>query len=131
MDNNIICHYCDTDSGSSGASILNMNNHKIIGIYLGKHSKFNFNCGTLIKLPINEYIKKFNIEKNNIYTHNNYNNNNTYNNYNNQINNKKIKIIIIFLKLYQKQKMVRILIIYGMEVMISEKFHVMVMFVMV
>ena len=60
-----ITYYCSTDHGSSGSPILKLSNKKIIGIHKEAVSKYNYNRGTLLKYPINEYLKKFNKFKNN------------------------------------------------------------------
>ena len=54
-----IIHLCCTDSGSSGSPILNLKTNKIIGIHKEACINFNFNKGTFLKKPINEYIKKY------------------------------------------------------------------------
>lgn len=59
-----IIHYCSTDFGSSGSPILRLSNRKIIGIHKDNVDRFNYNRGTFLKDPINEYlnmIKKKNI----------------------------------------------------------------------
>jgi V8-like Glu-specific endopeptidase len=53
-----INHLSSTETGSSGAPILNMKNHKIIGIHKGSNKKYLYNFGTLLKLPIMEFINK-------------------------------------------------------------------------
>ena len=55
-----IIHYCSTDHGSSGSPILGLSNKKIIGIHKEGISNHNFNRGTLLKYPINEYLNKMN-----------------------------------------------------------------------
>ena len=65
-DYNII-HYCSTEYGSSGSPILNLANNKIIGIHKENMKNKNYNRGTLLKYPINEYLNKyFNNKKNEI-----------------------------------------------------------------
>ena len=60
-----IIHLCSTDSGSSGSPILNLETNKIIGIHKEASINFNFNKGTFLKNPINEYIeKKINVSQN-------------------------------------------------------------------
>ena len=51
-------HYCSTDKGSSGSPILNLFNFKVIGIHK-KRTEYDYNEGTLIKIPIEEFIEKF------------------------------------------------------------------------
>jgi len=53
-----IIHYCSTDHGSSGSPILRLSNKKIIGIH--KEGVNDYNKGTLLKYPINEYLNKKN-----------------------------------------------------------------------
>ena len=109
-----IIHYCSTDHGSSGSPILKLSNQKIIGIHKEGVSKNNYNRGTFLKYPINEYLNKINkeinfhncfnaniidqfgnISKNNYinnYFNNNYmmNNMNNNNNFNNNISNNNL-----------------------------------------
>ena len=54
-----IVHYCCTESGSSGSPIINLLNHKIIGIHKEGSSKFQLNKGTYLKYPINDFINKY------------------------------------------------------------------------
>ena len=63
IDGYNISHKCSTESGSSGSPIINLLNHKIIGIHKESSSHFNMNRGTYLKNPINEFIKNY---KNNI-----------------------------------------------------------------
>ena len=61
-----IIHKCSTDSGSSGSPILNLKNNKIIGIHKGTPDfTKNFNYGTFLKYPLNDFINQ-NKTKNNI-----------------------------------------------------------------
>ena len=53
-----ITHFCCTDHGSSGSPILKLSNKKIIGIHKESAINFEFNIGTLLKYPINEYLEK-------------------------------------------------------------------------
>ena len=59
-DNYSIEHLCSTVQGSSGSPILNLLNFKVIGIHKGTPEKKNFewNLGTLIQLPIEDFNKK-------------------------------------------------------------------------
>ena len=57
-DYNII-HICSTNYGSSGSPILNLKNNKVIGIHKGApNDSKNFNYGTLLKYPLNDFINK-------------------------------------------------------------------------
>ena len=61
-----IHHLCDTSGGSSGAPIINKTNFKVIGIHKGSpNGAENYNLGTLIKEPIEEFCKEIKIKKNN------------------------------------------------------------------
>jgi len=55
-----LIYNCSTDHGSSGSPILQLSNQKIIGIHKEGVSKYNYNRGTLLKYPINEYLNKIN-----------------------------------------------------------------------
>jgi len=55
-----LIYNCSTDHGSSGSPILKLSNQKIIGIHKEGVSKYNYNRGTLLKYPINEYLNKIN-----------------------------------------------------------------------
>ena len=57
IDEGLIRHCCSTDYGSSGSPILNLQTFRVIGIHRGKSTKFNFNLGTIIKLPIDLFNK--------------------------------------------------------------------------
>jgi len=52
-----INHFCCTESGSSGSPIIDLSNHKIIGIHKGGSNKKN--KGIFLKYPINEFINKY------------------------------------------------------------------------
>ena len=58
IDKHDIIHLCSTDNGSSGAPILNLENNKVIGIHKQGSINFNYNKGTLLKYPLNDYINK-------------------------------------------------------------------------
>ena len=60
IKNNTIFHNCSTDQGSSGSPIFNKSNFKILGVHKG-HNK-NYNLGSLIGKPIEEFIKKNYVE---------------------------------------------------------------------
>jgi len=89
MDNYTISHFCTTKTGSSGGPLINILNHKIIGLHKGCIKEKNFNLGTLLKIHIQKFNKKYNnknnmnnnfkIQKNNFIS--NFNNNN-FKNYN-------------------------------------------------
>ena len=65
-----INYFCYAEKSSAGGPILNIGNNKLIGLHTNGGD--NFNIGTLLKNPINEYINDFNlINKNNIIEKNN------------------------------------------------------------
>jgi len=51
-----IMHNCTIDKSSFGSPILNLQTNKVIGIY--NKSSINYNIGTLLKLPIKNFINK-------------------------------------------------------------------------
>ena len=53
-----IRHYCSTNKGSSGSPIIQIFNNKIIGIHKKTTENNKYNLGTLLKYPINEYLKE-------------------------------------------------------------------------
>ena len=55
-------HYCSTDNGSSGSPIINLKNKKIIGIHKGTNKEYNL--GTFLNFPINNFIKENYIDDN-------------------------------------------------------------------
>ena len=61
-----IKHSCSV--GILGCPILNLNNKKVIGIQVSKPNNFNidYNKGICLKNPLNEYIKKYIKENNDI-----------------------------------------------------------------
>ena len=59
-ENDNIMHYCSTRPGSSGSPILNISNNKVLGIHKESPNNYNFNVGTYLKKPINEYLNCLN-----------------------------------------------------------------------
>ena len=59
-DNYTISHLCTTTTGSSGGPLINILNHKVKGLYKGIKKGNNFNLGTLLKIPIQEFNQKYN-----------------------------------------------------------------------
>jgi len=51
-----IMHNCSTDNGSFGSPILNLQNNKVIGIH--NQNSIKYNIGTLLNLPIIDFINK-------------------------------------------------------------------------
>ena len=54
-DNYTINHTCNTEKGSSGGPIINLNNFSVIGVHKGSNNIFNL--GTLLKIPIDDFYK--------------------------------------------------------------------------
>ena len=48
-------HSCQTEKGSSGSPIINLLNHKVIGIHKGYKENLKYNIGTLLKEPIKDF----------------------------------------------------------------------------
>ena len=86
-----IKHTCSTLYGSSGSPILNLETNKVIGIHKEgmKLPTFNFNKGTFLKYPLNDFINN-NGNNNNYNIYSNYSMNNNNFNFPNQINNLNI-----------------------------------------
>ena len=59
IDKYNICHYCHTESGSSGSPIINLLNNKIIGIHKEGSLRPKKNFGTYLKLPIIQFVNKY------------------------------------------------------------------------
>ena len=57
IDKYEIKHLCSTEHGSSGSPILNLMNKKVIGIH--KQGAKDFNVGTLLKFPLEDFLKIF------------------------------------------------------------------------
>ena len=62
INNYEINHTCSTDYGSSGSPILNLEDNTVIGIHK-EASPYNFNKGTFLKFPINDFNAKIEKEK--------------------------------------------------------------------
>ena len=55
-DNYTLKHRCDTEHGSSGGPIINLENYKVLGVHKGHpNGNFKFNLGTYIKGPIEDF----------------------------------------------------------------------------
>ena len=50
-DNINLEHTCETEAGSSGSPIINLETYNVIGIHKGYYGKTKFNIGTFIKTP--------------------------------------------------------------------------------
>ena len=59
-----IIHLCNTDKGSLGSPIININNNKIIGMHKGTDLNNNYNKGTLLYYPLKDFLfqKKFRLK---------------------------------------------------------------------
>ena len=55
-DKYTINHNCKTLTGSSGSPIINLMNFKVAGVHKGYNKQFNL--GTLLKIPIEDFYKK-------------------------------------------------------------------------
>ena len=66
INNYDIKHICSTEQGSSGSPILNLSNNKVIGIHKQGAKRFNYNMGTCLKFPLNDFMGKENLEFKNI-----------------------------------------------------------------
>ena len=71
IDRYKIEHNCQSNLGSLGNPIINLNNNRVIGIHLGEIKSKNYNFGKLLKDPIikfneksNQYLNENNIENN-------------------------------------------------------------------
>jgi len=61
IEKNDIKHTCSTENGSSGSPILNLENNKVIAIHKEAGlSNFNFNKGTFLKFPLNNFMEEQN-----------------------------------------------------------------------
>ena len=63
-----INHTCNTVQGSSGSPILNLVNNKVFGIHKKASKQFNYNIGTFLKEPINDFINIISNNINNIFS---------------------------------------------------------------
>ena len=96
IDKNDISHKCSTDNGSSGSPILNLENNKVIGIHKKGSTCFNFNLGTLLKFPINDFNEKYiNKSSNKIIDETNKKSEDSMHQENNKSKNKKLENIFI------------------------------------
>ena len=61
-----VIHFASTLIGSSGSPILDLQTNKVIAIHKGHKdytTKFNFNLGTFLKIPLNDFKNKINEDK--------------------------------------------------------------------
>ena len=63
-DCKFLSHFCETKDGSSGSPIINLESNKVIAVHIGASDKYNYNIGTFLKHPINEYFNLYNEDKN-------------------------------------------------------------------
>ena len=59
MDGYNIEHLCCTSKSSSGASLLNFDNNRFIGIHKGVKKILSISLGAFLKLPIEKFIEKY------------------------------------------------------------------------
>jgi len=65
-DNTKIFHLCESNDGSSGAPILNLQNFSVMGIHVGKNKNFKSNVGMVLKPIIDKFYNlQNNIDKKN------------------------------------------------------------------
>jgi hypothetical protein len=62
-DNYTIKHICQTDHGSSGGPIINLNNYKVIGIHRGYIEGKEYNIGSMLTSSINDFMNELSKEK--------------------------------------------------------------------
>ena len=55
-------HLCSTKDGSSGGPILYLQTYNVLGIHNGKKINCEWNIGTILKHPIYDFQKKYNIK---------------------------------------------------------------------
>ena len=58
-EKNKIIHFCHTSKGSSGSPVLNLENNKVIAIHSSSSLEGNYNIGTFLNAPINEFLSIF------------------------------------------------------------------------
>ena len=56
-----IINFCNTKSGSIGSPILKLSNNKVIWVHRETSQKRNSNRGTILKIPIEEFIEGKNL----------------------------------------------------------------------
>ena len=56
INNFEINHTCSTEHGSSGSPVLNIANNKVIGIHKKSAKNFNYNIGTCLQFPLNDFF---------------------------------------------------------------------------
>ena len=59
LDNCDIQHYCATKNGSSGCPLINLSNYKVVGVHKAAMEIKNWNLGTLLKGPIEDFNKLY------------------------------------------------------------------------
>ena len=52
-------HLCQSEKGSSGGPLINLFNHKVMGIHIGAREGKNWNLGTFIKQPLEEFYQNY------------------------------------------------------------------------
>ena len=59
IDKYTIKHFCSTEEGSSGSPLFNLSNNKVIGLHNAGSNALKCNYGIFLKVPINEFKKKY------------------------------------------------------------------------
>ena len=67
-DNYSFFHFCPTQTGSSGGPIINLSNLKVMGVHKGAKKDKSFNLGTLMRIPIEEFLSQATNNSNRIST---------------------------------------------------------------
>ena len=60
-DNYNIYHKCSTSHGASGCPIINLNNNRVIGLHKGGDKDNDYNLGTIISQPLNQFMREISI----------------------------------------------------------------------
>ena len=55
-----IFHDCKTANGSAGGPLINLLNHKVIGMHKARMHRKDFKIGTLIKEPLENFMQEYN-----------------------------------------------------------------------
>ena len=58
-EKNGIEHLCHTSQGSSGSPIINLDNNKVLAVHYSAMENRNFNKGTFLNAPINDFLNIF------------------------------------------------------------------------
>ena len=68
-EDSLIHHSCQSQPGSSGSPIINLITHKVLGVHIGspKNTNSDYNLGTFIKEPINDFNEQMKDTIKNLY----------------------------------------------------------------